>query len=180
MKQQQLMKEAHLHMPQGVAENYRYWGDDNTVFVENAKGCGFTDCDGKTYVDFRLGYGPIILGYRDARVDQAVVEQITQRGTLTGFSTALDIEVVKQIKALCPQIDKVRFANSGTEAVMGAIRTARGYTQRDRVAIVEGSFHGLFDEMMWKADIEAWDPHSKLAPRVIPFGVGDPNVLAHY
>ena len=174
-KQQQLMAEAHLHMPQGVAENYRYWGDDQTVFVDNAKGCGFTDCDGKTYVDFRLGYGPIILGYRDARVDQAVVEQITQRGTLTGFSTALDIEVVKQIKTLCPQIDKVRFANSGTEAVMGAIRTARGYTQRDRVAIVEGSFHGLFDEMMWKADIEAWDPNSKLAPRVIPFGVGVPE-----
>ena len=112
------------------------------------------------------------MGYRDARVDQAVVEQITQRGTLTGFSTELDIEVVKQIKTLCPQIDKVRFANSGTEAVMGAIRTARGYTQRDRLAIVEGPFHGLFDEMMWKAYIQAWDPVSKLPPPLIPFELG--------
>ena len=67
-KQQQLMSEAHLHMPQGVAENYRYWGDDNTVFVENAKGFGFTDCDGKCYVDFRLGYGPIILEIGRAHV----------------------------------------------------------------------------------------------------------------
>lgn len=172
---QRLMSEAHLHMPQGVAENYRYWGDDQTVFVEGAKGGGFVDADGKTFVDFRLGYGPIILGYRDARVDQAVVDQITQRGTLTGFSTALDIEVVKQIKALCPQVDKVRFANSGTEAVMGAIRTARGFTGRDRMAIVEGSFHGLYDEVMWKADVEAWDPGSQLAPRVIPFGSGVPD-----
>ena len=68
------MREAHLHMPQGVAENYRYWGDDKTVFVASAKGCRLTDCDGKQYVDFRLGYGPIILGYRDERVDAAVVE----------------------------------------------------------------------------------------------------------
>ena len=173
-QQSRLMALAHPHMPQGVAENYRYWGDDRTVFIESAKGCVLTDCDGKTYVDFRLGYGPIILGYRDDRVDAAVINQITRHGTLSGFSTALDTEVVQQIKALCPNIDKMRFANSGTEAVMGALRTARGFTGRDRVAIVEGSFHGLYDEMMWKSDIEQWDPHGTEAPRVIPFGAGIP------
>ena len=169
------MTEALRHMPQGVAENYRYWGDERTVFVENAKGCQLTDCDGKTYVDFRLGYGPIILGYRDERVDSAVVEQITQRGTLSGFSTALDTVVVKQIKAMCPNIDKLRFANSGTEAVMGAVRTARGFTRRDRIAVVEGAFHGLYDEMMWKSDVENWDPKNPAAPKVIPFGAGIPE-----
>ena len=174
MKQQQLMKEAHLHMPQGVAENYRYWGDDRTVFIQNASGCRLTDSDGKTYVDFRLGYGPIILGYRDARVDDAVIRQIKQSGTLTGFATALDTEVVKQIKAMCPQIDKMRFANSGTEAVMGAVRTARGFTGRERIALVEGSFHGLYDELMWKSDIENWQASDTHAPAVIPFGAGIP------
>jgi len=172
--QSRLLAEAHLHMPQGVAENYRYWGEKETVFIASAKGCTLTDVDGKTYVDFRLGYGPIILGYRDERVDNAVMEQITQRGTLSGFSTELDTTVVKQIKAMCPNIDKMRFANSGTEAVMGAVRTARGFTGRDRVAIVEGSFHGLYDEMMWKSDIEHWQPGSNVAPRVIPFGGGIP------
>ena len=161
-------------MPQGVAENYRYWGDDRTVFVESSKGCWLTDCDGKRYVDFRLGYGPIILGYRDERVDQAVIDQITQRGTLSGFATELDTEVVKQIKAMCPNVEKMRFANSGTEAVMGAVRTARGYTKRDRVVIVEGGFHGLYDEMMWKSDIEQWDPKGSIPPSVIPFGGGIP------
>ena len=175
-KQSSLMAEARRHMPQGVAENYRYWGDDRTVFVEQAQGCKFTDCDGKTFTDFRLGYGPIILGYRDERVDRAVVEQITQRGTLSGFSTALDITVAQQIKALCPQIDKLRFANSGTEAVMGAVRTARGFTKRDRIAVVEGCFHGLYDEMMWKSDVEHWDPQSITAPAVIPFGAGVPEI----
>ena len=174
MKQQQLMTEAHLHMPQGVAENYRYWGDDRTVFIQTASGCRLTDSDGKTYVDFRLGYGPVILGYQDARVDDAVIRQIKQSGTLTGFATELDIEVVKQIKAMCPQIDKMRFANSGTEAVMGAVRTARGFTGRDRIALVEGSFHGLYDELMWKSDIENWQASDKHAPAVIPFGAGIP------
>ena len=174
-RQAVLMADALQHMPQGVAENYRYWGDDRTVFVESAKGCRLTDCDGKTYVDFRLGYGPIILGYRDERVDQAVIEQITQRGTLSGFATELDAEVVKQVKALCPNVEKMRFANSGTEAVMGAVRTARGYTGRERIVIVEGCFHGLYDEMMWKSDIENWNPHGTSEPTIIPFGGGIPQ-----
>jgi glutamate-1-semialdehyde 2,1-aminomutase len=174
-KQARLLAEAHRHMPQGVAENYRYWGEDRTLFIESAQGCTLKDCDGKTYVDFRLGYGPIILGYRDARVDQAVIRQITESGTLSGFSTPLDIQVVQQVKALCPNIEKMRFANSGTEAVMGAVRTARGFTKRKHVAIVEGSFHGLYDEMMWKSDLENWDPKGTLEPRIIPFGAGIPD-----
>jgi glutamate-1-semialdehyde 2,1-aminomutase len=75
---------------------------------------------------------------------------------------------------MCPQIEKMRFANSGTEAVMGAVRTARGYTGRDRIALVEGSFHGLYDELMWKSDIESWQPTDALPPAVIPFGSGIP------
>jgi len=175
LRQPSIMAQAHQHMPQGVAENYRYWGDDKTLFIQSAEGCCLTDCDGRTFVDFRLGYGPIILGYRDKRVDQAVVDQIQNRGTLSGFATELDTEVVEQIKGLCPQIEKVRFANSGTEAVMGAVRTARGYTKRDRIVIVEGGFHGLYDEMMWKSDIEHWNLGDVNAPNVIPFGAGIPH-----
>ena len=175
LRQPAIMAQAHVHMPQGVAENYRYWGDDRTVFVKHAKGCQLTDVDGRVFVDFRLGYGPIILGYRDERVDQAVMRQIQEVGTLTGFATELDTLVVQQIKGLCPQIDMVRFANSGTEAVMGAVRTARGFTQRDRIAIVEGGFHGLYDEMMWKSDIESWDPLGSVQPNTIPFGAGIPH-----
>lgn len=174
-EQSRLMAEAHEHMPQGVAENYRYWGDDRTVFVKEARGCRLTDVDGRSYVDFRLGYGPIILGYADPRVDGAVVKQIHATGTLTGFATPLDTRVVQQVKALCPQIEKMRFANSGTEAVMGAIRTARGYTGRDRIVLVEGGFHGLQDEVMWKVDIEGWAPDGPTPPNIVPFGAGVPE-----
>ena len=173
-KQKELWEEAIQHMPEGVAENYRFWGKERTVFVERAKGCKFTDCDGKEFVDFRLGYGPIILGYGDERVDAAVIKTIQHGGTLTGFATALDSQVVSKIKALCPNIDKVRFANSGTEAVMGALRTARGFTGRDRIAIVEGGFHGLFDEAMWKSNVENWTPESNQPPPIVPFGGGIP------
>lgn len=173
--QKELMSEAHEHMPQGVAENYRYWGDDKTVFVEKSSGHTITDSNGKEFVDFRLGYGPIILGYADPRVDTAVMRQISQGGTLSGFSTGLDTEVVKQIKSMCPNIDKMRFANSGTEAVMGAVRTARGFTNRDRIVIVEGGFHGLYDEMMWKSNMEDWDPSKSENPDIIPFGGGIPK-----
>ena len=176
-EQTRLLKEAHHHMPQGVAENYRYWGEDRTLFIKSAQGCELTDCDGKTYVDFRLGYGPIILGYRDRRVDQAVIDQIGDVGTLSGFSTPLDIKVVQQVKALCPNIEKMRFANSGTEAVMGAVRTARGFTKRKHIAIVEGSFHGLYDEVMWKSDLENWDPKGLVQPSIIPFGAGVPDKM---
>jgi glutamate-1-semialdehyde 2,1-aminomutase len=87
---------------------------------------------------------------------------------------------VNQVRNLCPNIHKMRFANSGTEAVMGAIRTARGFTKRSKVVIVEGSFHGLNDEMMWKSDLDQWTLGSPRAPDVIPFGAGIPeSTLSH-
>ena len=162
-------------MPMGVADSYRYWGEDNTVFVKSSEGCTITDADDQTFVDFRLAYGPIILGYRDARVDQEVIKAITERGTMSGFSTDLDSEVIELVKKMCPNIEKMRFANSGTEAVIGAVRTARGFTGRNKIVVVEGGFHGLYDEMMWKSDVDNWDAESGEAPEVAAFGRGIPE-----
>ncbi|MGY3804543.1 aspartate aminotransferase family protein [Pigmentibacter ruber] len=153
MLEQNLIQKARTLMPRGVAENYRFWGDE-TIFIQQAKGAKLIDCNGKEYIDFRLGYGPIILGYGDARIDNAVIEQIKESGILYGFSSPLDLQVVEQMQKICPQLEMVRFANSGTEAVMGAVRTARSYTKKNHVAIVEGGFHGLCDEMMWRPDYE--------------------------
>ena len=160
----QLLAEATRHMPLGVLDSYRYWGDES-IFVDRLKGGGFTATDGRTFVDYRLGYGPIILGYRDPRVDAAVIDAIQNIGTVCGFSTPMDAEVVRRIKKMCPNIEKMRFANSGTEAVMGAVRVARGHTKRDRILVVEGGFHGLYDEMMWRSDEDG----------VVPFGGGLPT-----
>ena len=170
-----LLEKAHTNMPLGVADSYRYWGEENTVFVKSMQGCTITDSDDQQFVDFRLAYGPIILGYRDSRVDSEVIRTITERGTISGFSTDLDSEVVELVKSLCPNIEKMRFANSGTEAVIGAVRTARGFTGRNKVVVVEGGFHGLYDEMMWKSDVDNWDMETQAAPEIIPFGAGIPE-----
>jgi glutamate-1-semialdehyde 2,1-aminomutase len=151
-----LLQQSHTNMPMGVADSYRYWGEDNTVFVKSSEGCNITDADDQKYVDFRLAYGPIILGYRDTRIDQAVIKVITERGTISGFSTDLDSEVIELVKLMCPNIEKMRFANSGTEAVLGAVRTARGYTGRNKIVVVEGGFHGLYDEMPRRSLLLVW------------------------
>lgn len=169
------LHEAQKHMPLGVADSYRYWGEHDTVFVDSMKGGTITDMDGQTFVDFRLAYGPIILGYRDQRVDSEVIRTITEQGTISGFSTQLDSEVVGLVKHLCPNIEKMRFANSGTEAVIGAVRTARGFTGRNKIVVVEGGFHGLYDEMMWKSDVDNWDSETQAAPEIMPFGIGIPE-----
>jgi glutamate-1-semialdehyde 2,1-aminomutase len=170
-----MLKRAHTNMPLGVADSYRYWGEENTVFLSSMKGCSITDCDEQTFIDFRLAYGPIILGYRDERIDNEVINTITSVGTISGFSTGLDSEVVELVKSLCPNIEKMRFSNSGTEAVIGAIRTARGYTKRDKIVVVEGGFHGLHDEVMWKSDVDNWDVNNQQPPEIIPFGGGIPQ-----
>lgn len=170
-----MLKRAHTNMPMGVADSYRYWGEENTVFLSSMKGCTITDCDNQTFVDFRLAYGPIILGYRDERVDNEVINAITNVGTISGFSTGLDSDVVELVKSLCPNIDKIRFANSGTEAVIGAVRTARGFTKRNKIVVVEGGFHGLHDEVMWKSDVDNWDDRTEKSPEIIPFGAGIPQ-----
>ncbi len=170
-----MLKRAHQNMPLGVADSYRYWGEDNTVFLSSMKGCTITDCDEQTFVDFRLAYGPIILGYRDERVDNEVINAITNIGSISGFSTGLDSDVVELVKSLCPNIEKMRFANSGTEAVIGAVRTARGFTKRNKIVVVEGGFHGLHDEVMWKSDVDNWQVDDKSSPEIIPFGAGIPQ-----
>jgi len=170
-----MLQRAHQNMPLGVADSYRYWGEENTVFLNSMKGCTITDCDEQTFIDFRLAYGPIILGYRDERIDNEVINAIQNIGTISGFSTGLDSDVVELVKSLCPNIDKMRFSNSGTEAVIGAIRTARGFTQRNKIVVVEGGFHGLHDEVMWKSDVDNWNVNTQTSPEIIPFGGGIPS-----
>ena len=132
------LSRAKKNMPFGVSDNYRYWGEKDTIFIDKMSGCHLYDLEGSEYVDFRLAYGPIILGYRDNRVDSAVIDCITTRGSMCGLSTELESDVVERIKSMCPSIEKLRFANSGTEAVLASIRTTRGYTGRENVVVVEG------------------------------------------
>ncbi|MES2145847.1 MAG: aminotransferase class III-fold pyridoxal phosphate-dependent enzyme [Pseudomonadota bacterium] len=168
-------------LPLGVASTFRYWGDDRTIYVHHGKGGRTWDIDGNAYVDYRLGYGPAILGYADDRVDAAAMRGM-QVGGVFALSTERELIVADRIAKMVPAAELVRFSNSGTEAVMAALRLARAYTGRENYLLVEGGYHGLFDAAMWMANMEDWTPGSNEDPDIVPYGKGIPPTvkqLAH-
>lgn len=168
-------------LPLGVASTFRYWGDDRTIYVHHGKGGRTWDIDGNGYVDYRLGYGPAILGYAEDRVDAAARKGM-EVGGVFALSTEREYAVADRVAKMVPGVDLVRFSNSGTEAVMAALRLARAYTGRESYLLVEGGYHGLFDAAMWQANVEDWKAGSNKDPEVIPYGKGIPPTvkkLAH-
>lgn len=170
----QHFKHASTRLPLGVASNFRYWGDDKTIYVERGKGGRIWDIDGNEYIDYRLAYGPIILGYGDPRVDEAAREGINVGGVFA-LSTQPEYEVACRIGNMVPAAELVRFSNSGTEAVMAALRVARAFTGKDAHIVVEGGYHGVFSEVMWYSEVEDWTPEQG-APEVMPYGDGVPAI----
>ncbi len=167
-------KKANARLPLGVSSNFRYWGDDKTIYVERGEGGRVSDIDVNEYIDYRLSYGPIILGYADSRVDEAAREGMNVGGVFA-LSTELEYEVACRISKMVPAAELVRFSNSGTEAVMAALRIARAFTGKDGHVVMEGGYHGIFNEVMWYSELEDWIP-GKGDPEVIPYGDGIPAV----
>jgi glutamate-1-semialdehyde 2,1-aminomutase len=173
-------RKAVQKLPLGVSSNFRYWGADNTIYADHARGARLWDIDGNEYIDYRMGYGPGILGYADPRVDEAARAGI-EVGGVFALSTELEYEVARRISAMVPAAELVRFSNSGTEAVMAALRLARAHTGKDSHIVVEGGYHGVFDSVLWYADIEEWDEEE--SPPVFADSQGVPAILkrlAHF
>lgn len=174
-------RKAVTALPLGVSSNFRYWGADRTLYVQEGRGGRITDIDGNEYVDYRMGYGPGILGYADPRVDGAAREGM-EVGGVFALSTEREYEVARRISRMVPAAELVRFSNSGTEAVMAALRLARAYTGKDAHIVVEGGYHGIFDSVLWYAEIEDWDP-TQGEPPVEADSEGIPAILkrlAHF
>jgi glutamate-1-semialdehyde 2,1-aminomutase len=167
-------KKANTKLPLGVSSNFRYWGDDKTIYINRGKGARVRDIDDNEYIDYRLAYGPIILGYGDERVDAAAREGMNVGGVFA-LSTELEYEVARRISRMVPAAELVRFSNSGTEAVMAALRIARAYTGKDSHVVMEGGYHGVFSEVMWYSEVEDWAP-SDGDPEVLPYGEGVPKI----
>ncbi len=170
----QHFQKAKQKLPLGVSSNFRYWGDDETIYVERGEGARVWDIDGNEYIDYRLAYGPIILGYGDRRVDEAARKGM-EVGGVFALSTELEYEVACRVSKMVPAAELVRFSNSGTEAVMAALRVARAFTGKDGHVVMEGGYHGLFTEVMWYTEVEDWTPGQR-APEVMPYGDGIPAV----
>ena len=167
-------KKAITRLPLGVASTFRYWGEDRTIYVKRGKGGRTWDMDDNCYVDYRLGYGPAILGYADERVDEAARKGM-EVGGVFALSTEREYIVAERMAKMVPSVELVRYSNSGTEAVMAALRLARAYTGRDSYILIEGAYHGLFDAAMWMANMDAWDPNSGVEPVKVPYSRGIPQ-----
>lgn len=142
-------EEAKRYIPGGVNSPVRALKavGESPLFIDHAEGVTLTDIDGNQYTDFCLSWGVFIAGHAHPRVQKAVINAIGN-GTSYGIPTLLETELAKRVSTLIPSMERVRFVNSGTEAVMSAIRLARGYTQRNYILKFEGCYHGHVDHLL--------------------------------
>ncbi|MBL8078716.1 MAG: aspartate aminotransferase family protein [Anaerolineales bacterium] len=178
-KTQSLQQRAQKVMPLGVNSNFRFWGDGITPYVQKAKGGYLWDVDGKKYIDYRMAFGPIILGHAYDEVDQKVIEEI-QKGILFAMTGELEVAVAEMIVEMSPAIEMVRMACSGTEATMHAIRVARAFTGRDLILKFEGNYHGFHDHTLWStyAPVEAYG--NRRSPIAVPASSGIPKGMREF
>jgi glutamate-1-semialdehyde 2,1-aminomutase len=175
-KSQNLQRRATGIIPLGVHSNFRYWGEGITPYVDRAKGGYLWDVDGNCYIDYRLAFGPVIIGHAYDEVDAFVRGEI-DKGCLFAMTSELEIEVAEKIVSLCPATEMVRFACSGTEATMHAIRIARAYTGREIIVKFEGMYHGFQDYALFSTYSPAETYGNRNSPVPIPSSSGIPKAL---
>jgi len=147
-----LFQEAKEMFPGGVHSPVRAFKsvEGTPLFIEKGKGAEIVDVDGNTFIDFCCSWGPLILGHAHPKVINTIAETL-QYGTSFGAPTALGNRIGKLILENNPFIEKIRFVSSGTEAVMSAIRLARGFTGKKKIIKFEGCYHGHVDSLLVKA-----------------------------
>ncbi|AHN23297.1 glutamate-1-semialdehyde 2,1-aminomutase [Lysinibacillus sphaericus] len=146
-KSEAVHEEALLHIVGGVnspSRSYKAVGGGSPVAMARGKGAYFWDVDGNRYIDYLAAYGPIVTGHGHPHIAKAI-SHAAENGTLFGTPTEYEVTFAKMLKEAIPSMDKVRFNNSGTEAVMTTIRVARAYTGRTKIMKFAGCYHGHFD-----------------------------------
>ena len=145
----QLFVEANEVIPGGVNSPVRAFKGVGgfPIFIKEAKGAYLYDEDGNKYIDYINSWGPMILGHAHEPVVQAIIEK-AKKGTSFGAPTELETKIAQLAISMVPNIDKIRFVNSGTEACMSGIRLARGYTKRDKIIKFSGCYHGHSDSFL--------------------------------
>jgi glutamate-1-semialdehyde 2,1-aminomutase len=151
-KSAELYEKAKTFFPGGVNSPVRAFKSvyGTPLFIQKGDGCHVWDADGNQFIDFCCSWGPLILGHNNAKVREKVIE-VMQNGMSFGAPTSLENDLAELILKNNKYLEKIRFVSSGTEAVMSAIRLARGYTKRDKILKFEGCYHGHVDALLVKA-----------------------------
>ena len=143
-----LYKEACEYMPGGASAGQRYNGIlGHPLYLDSADGCRVRDIEGNEYIDYHGGSGAALFGHNHPVIKEALVKAL-ERGFFMNYDTTDTLELAKLTREIFPSCEKIRLANTGSEATQGAIRLARGYTGRDKVIKFEGHFHGMH-ESIW-------------------------------
>ncbi len=150
MDSEELFKKSKKSIPGGVNSPVRSF-DPYPFFVESAEGSKIFDIDGNEYIDYVLGYGPLILGHNDSRVKSSLKEQ-GKKGIHFGAPYEKELKLAKKIIKNISSAELVRFSNSGTEATMTAIRLARGYTGKEKILMFDGGYHGSHDHLLFDSE----------------------------
>ncbi len=147
-----LFSRAQEVLPGGVNSPVRAFKSvqSEPLFITHAKGSRLFDADGNSFIDYIGSWGPMILGHADPRITSEI-EKAVQKGTSFGTPTEGEIELAEMISDAVPSVEMVRLVNSGSEAAMGALRVARGFTGRDKIIKFEGCYHGSVDALLVKA-----------------------------
>jgi glutamate-1-semialdehyde 2,1-aminomutase len=173
----QLFEKACELIPAGVNSTARAqfsgW-DPYPLFVERGSGAHLFDADGNRYIDYLLGLGPMMLGHRPPRVTAAVVRAIQEQGTCFALPTAAEAVLAGKIAALVPSVEQVRLCNTGTEAIIYALRLARTFTGRRKLIRFEGMYHGFSDGVYWSKHPRLDQAGSDARPIAVPQGPGMP------
>ncbi|MFI5254922.1 MAG: aspartate aminotransferase family protein, partial [Candidatus Limnocylindrales bacterium] len=176
-RQAALWQRALRSMPGGTNSNFRAWGED-TVYIARGQGGRVWDIDGNEYIDLRMGYGPVILGHGDPRVDDHVAERM-RLGNSFALTTEDEVQAAELIKELTGWVEMVRLTVSGTEATMHAMRLARAYTGRSKILKFEGQYHGMHDYALISVipdDVSALGDREN--PVRLAWGRGIPGAIA--
>jgi glutamate-1-semialdehyde 2,1-aminomutase len=151
-KSESLFKKAKTLFPGGVNSPVRAFRavGGNPLFIERGEGAYIFDVDGNRYVDYVLSWGPLIAGHAHPKVVTAI-SQAASRGASYGAPSPLELDLAESIMRFMPNMEMIRFVNSGTEATMSALRLARAYTKRDKIIKFEGCYHGHADLLLVQA-----------------------------
>ncbi|MBP2831553.1 glutamate-1-semialdehyde 2,1-aminomutase [Aquimarina sp. U1-2] len=175
-----LFAAAQKVIPGGVNSPVRAFNavGGDPIFVKEAKGAYLYDEDGNRLIDYINSWGPMILGHAYSPVVNAVIEK-AKKGTSFGMPTEIETEIAELAVSMVPNIDKIRFVNSGTEACMSAVRLARGYTKKDKIIKFAGCYHGHSDSFLIQAGSGAVTFGSPNSPGVTQ-GTAKDTLLANY
>lgn len=184
-----LFEQAKRYLPAGVGSTSRAtWSgwEPYPLFWEKGNGSHIVDVDGNEFIDYLLGLGPMLLGHRPETVTNKVIKQIQEVGTVSALGSKLEVEAAQKVCESIPGMEQVRFLNSGTEAVLYALRLARTYTGRKKILRFEGMYHGFSDSIYWNKhpSLNAIDQWGNCIPEPqgpgIPEGIKDTLLICQW